>query len=339
MKRLHKILVVLLAVSMLLGVIVVSAYASNGPAAKIGDAEYATLSEAFAAANGQTAPEAVTITLAKDVKLSSGEVLAASLAGLELTFDLNGYTLDVSDVGASKNPATNKDREVYAAFYADEGASLTVKNGTVVNYATKNGIFAIEKNVNASVAIDGIVVNANGTLAFPIVNARGGKVTVTDSELVSYGVNSSVIRQANNAEVVVSDSQLFNIDGSGRNSTVIKTESTPTEILYTEIAVDNGSAASEEGEGDGEEAPATVIVERPHIYITNSELFAAANVIVTQTGCIGVCQFEPVVEIQAPGQEKVPYVKMTPDKVAEIVDEHLINGRVVTKYTIGAIAK
>ena len=64
-----------------------------------------------------------------------------------------------------------------------------------------------------------------------------------------------------------------------------------------------------------------------------------ANVIVTQTGCIGVCQFEPVVEIQAPGQEKVTYVKMTPDTVAEIVDEHLINGRVVTKYTIGAIAK
>ena len=64
-----------------------------------------------------------------------------------------------------------------------------------------------------------------------------------------------------------------------------------------------------------------------------------SNVIVTQTGCIGVCQFEPVVEIQAPGQEKVTYVKMTPDKVAEVVEEHLINGRVVTKYTIGAVAK
>ncbi len=64
-----------------------------------------------------------------------------------------------------------------------------------------------------------------------------------------------------------------------------------------------------------------------------------SNVTVTQTGCIGVCQFEPVVEVQAPGQEKVTYVKMTPDKVAEIVEEHLINGRVVTKYTIGAIAK
>lgn len=64
-----------------------------------------------------------------------------------------------------------------------------------------------------------------------------------------------------------------------------------------------------------------------------------SDVTVTQTGCIGVCQFEPVVEVYAPGQEKVTYVKMTPDKVAEVVEEHLINGRVVTKYTIGAVAK
>ena len=57
---------------------------------------------------------------------------------------------------------------------------------------------------------------------------------------------------------------------------------------------------------------------------------------VTQTGCIGICQYEPVVEVFMPGQEKVTYVKMTPDKVASIVSEHLVNGRVVTEYTIGA---
>ena len=63
------------------------------------------------------------------------------------------------------------------------------------------------------------------------------------------------------------------------------------------------------------------------------------NVVVAQTGCIGICQYEPVVEVVEPGKEKVTYVKMTPDKVAEVVEEHLINGRVVTKYTIGAVAK
>lgn len=64
-----------------------------------------------------------------------------------------------------------------------------------------------------------------------------------------------------------------------------------------------------------------------------------SNVTVTQTGCIGVCQYEPVVEVHVPGKEKVTYVKMTPEKVAEIVAEHLVNGRAVTKYTIGAVAK
>ena len=60
------------------------------------------------------------------------------------------------------------------------------------------------------------------------------------------------------------------------------------------------------------------------------------NVQVTQTGCIGVCRLEPIVEVYVPGQEKVTYVKMTPEKVPSIVAEHLVNGQVVTQYTIGA---
>ena len=59
------------------------------------------------------------------------------------------------------------------------------------------------------------------------------------------------------------------------------------------------------------------------------------DIIVTQTGCIGICQYEPVVEIEIPGMEKVTYVKMTPDKVAKIVNDHLVNRNVVTEYTIG----
>ena len=64
-----------------------------------------------------------------------------------------------------------------------------------------------------------------------------------------------------------------------------------------------------------------------------------ANVTVTQTGCIGICQFEPVVEIVAPGQEKVTYVRMTPEKAMRVVNDHLVNGRVVTEFTIGADSK
>ena len=64
-----------------------------------------------------------------------------------------------------------------------------------------------------------------------------------------------------------------------------------------------------------------------------------SNVIVTQTGCIGVCQFEPVVEVYVPGKEKVTYVKMTPDLVPGIITEHIVNGRVVESQTIGAYTK
>jgi len=60
------------------------------------------------------------------------------------------------------------------------------------------------------------------------------------------------------------------------------------------------------------------------------------NVMVAQTGCIGICKLEPVVEVYKPGEEKVTYVKMTPEKAVRVVAEHLVNGQVVTEYTIGA---
>ncbi len=60
------------------------------------------------------------------------------------------------------------------------------------------------------------------------------------------------------------------------------------------------------------------------------------NVTVTQTGCIGMCRLEPIVEIIVPDKEKVTYVKLTPDKVAKIVNEHIVNGKPVAEYTIGA---
>ena len=59
------------------------------------------------------------------------------------------------------------------------------------------------------------------------------------------------------------------------------------------------------------------------------------NATVTQTGCIGMCRLEPIVEVYAPGKEKVTYVKMTEEKVARVVAEHIINGKPVTEYTIG----
>ena len=63
------------------------------------------------------------------------------------------------------------------------------------------------------------------------------------------------------------------------------------------------------------------------------------HITVTQTGCIGVCRLEPMVEVYLPGEEKVTYVKMTPEKVKRVVAEHLVNGQVVNEFTIGAEEK
>ena len=66
---------------------------------------------------------------------------------------------------------------------------------------------------------------------------------------------------------------------------------------------------------------------------------ALKGVTVSQTGCIGMCQYEPIVEVFVPGQEKVTYVQMSAEKVAKVVNDHIVNGNVVTEYTVGAIAK
>ena len=59
---------------------------------------------------------------------------------------------------------------------------------------------------------------------------------------------------------------------------------------------------------------------------------------VSQTGCIGICQYEPVVEVYS-GEEKVTYVNMTAEKVAKVIEDHIKNGKIVTEYTIGAATK
>jgi NADP-reducing hydrogenase subunit HndB len=61
------------------------------------------------------------------------------------------------------------------------------------------------------------------------------------------------------------------------------------------------------------------------------------KITVSQTGCIGICQFEPVVEVHEAGKDKTTYVKMTPEKVKEVVEKHLKGGKVVSEYTIASV--
>ena len=58
------------------------------------------------------------------------------------------------------------------------------------------------------------------------------------------------------------------------------------------------------------------------------------KVTVSQTGCVGYCQLEPIVEIHEAGKDKVTYIHMTAEKAKEVVEKHLKGGVVVTDYTV-----
>ena len=60
------------------------------------------------------------------------------------------------------------------------------------------------------------------------------------------------------------------------------------------------------------------------------------DVVVSQMGCIGICQYEPVVEVYEVGKEKVTYVNMTVEKTEKVIKEHIKGGKIVEEYTIAA---
>lgn len=61
------------------------------------------------------------------------------------------------------------------------------------------------------------------------------------------------------------------------------------------------------------------------------------DITVAQTGCIGICKLEPIIEVIKPGQEKVTYVKMTAEKAKRVIEEHIIGGKVVDEFTMHVI--
>lgn len=60
-------------------------------------------------------------------------------------------------------------------------------------------------------------------------------------------------------------------------------------------------------------------------------------VLLEATGCVGICQFEPVVEVYIPHQPRTTYVHMTPDKAVRVVQQHLRGGNPLSEYTIGSV--
>ncbi len=70
--------------------------------------------------------------------------------------------------------------------------------------------------------------------------------------------------------------------------------------------------------------------------LSESQKRKLTDVEITQTGCIGVCRLEPIVEVYKEGMEKVTYVEMTEEKARRVISEHIVNGQIVSEFTIGA---
>jgi (2Fe-2S) ferredoxin len=60
-----------------------------------------------------------------------------------------------------------------------------------------------------------------------------------------------------------------------------------------------------------------------------------SNVTVVQTGCKGLCDKEPLVEVRTPGRASITYGCVTPQIMRRIVAEQIVNGQVVAEYAIG----
>jgi NADP-reducing hydrogenase subunit HndB len=58
------------------------------------------------------------------------------------------------------------------------------------------------------------------------------------------------------------------------------------------------------------------------------------DVVITQTGCIGMCEKEPIVQVEIGDQPKVTYGKVTPEVARNIIKDHVVGGKVVSNHVI-----
>ncbi|MDD4081512.1 MAG: (2Fe-2S) ferredoxin domain-containing protein [Eubacteriales bacterium] len=71
-------------------------------------------------------------------------------------------------------------------------------------------------------------------------------------------------------------------------------------------------------------------------FMTEASRRHLTNVTVSQTGCIGMCRYEPMADVFVPGQKKVTYVNLDEAKAKRIVADHIVNGHPVAELMIGA---
>ena len=59
------------------------------------------------------------------------------------------------------------------------------------------------------------------------------------------------------------------------------------------------------------------------------------DVLVTNSGCAGLCSKEPMATVELTGHAPVKYIELTPQKTKEIIDKHVVGGQILAKYALG----
>ena len=203
MKTSNKIFIMLLTIAMLISAVTVYALATETHEAKIGDTEYATISDAIDAVNAYEGEDDITVTLLTDVTLTKSVEVTNATANVII--DLAGKTVNTG----------NK----YGFYAAAEGVSMTVKNGNVKG--TSVALFKINSDyTTATLTVDGVVAtNEAANAAAAVVTAEGGKIVVKNSKLSATQINTAVVRQDLNGLIEVYSSELYSMRGKGGGHT------------------------------------------------------------------------------------------------------------------------
>ena len=58
------------------------------------------------------------------------------------------------------------------------------------------------------------------------------------------------------------------------------------------------------------------------------------DVVVTQTGCVGLCEYEPLVNVIKSGQPKITYMKVSPERARQIIASHIVNDQIMNEWVL-----
>lgn len=120
-------------------------------------------------------------------------------------------------------------------------------------------------------------------------------------------------------------SRLNSVDDLYRLQDKVKEDLRIKAAQHTVITIGMGTCGQAAGAGDTLRALENELNKRQ------------LQVTIKTVGCIGMCVHEPLVDIKLPGMPRVTYINVTPARVKRLLDEHVLQGKVVQEWALGIV--